>query len=142
MASKSHICLPCNKNFNSEQQWKAHNEGKKHKYNTEVVLRDKIHSKTHLKPSITNIVDKDVQHLRSLGISIPRGVNKVIKCNKLENRSSKYDISNMIQLSESCVLMEGERILGIYVDTFFSNQKCQNLYNLLDFTYESGGFVE
>jgi len=141
MASKSHICLPCNKKFNSKEQWKAHNEGKKHKYTTQVLLKDKSHSKTHFKPSITNIVDKDVQHLRPLGISIPKGVNKIIKCNKLENRSSKFDISNMIQLSESCVLIEGEGILGIYVDIFFSNQNCQNLYNLLDFTYENGGCV-
>jgi len=38
--------------------------------------------------------------------------------------------------------MEGETILGIYVDSFFPSHKCQEYYDLLEFAYEHGGFVE
>jgi len=141
MALKTHICPPCNKSFNSEEQWKAHMGGKKHLYITEVSLKGMIHEKTEISSTNSNIVDKSIQNLRALGISIPNSVNKIIKCEKVQSHS-KIDISKMNKLSESCVLMEGEQILGIYVNRFFSSQKCQQYYDLLNFIYENGGFVE
>jgi len=69
---------------------------------------------------IINIIDKDVENLRALGVSIPRGDNKIIKCKKLENQSFEFDISNMIEPSKSCVLMEREKILGMLIDFFNS----------------------
>jgi len=54
----------------------------------------------------------------------------------------EMDISKMMEVSESCVLMEGEEILGIYIDNFFPNHKCKQYFDLLEFIYENGGFVE
>jgi len=34
------------------------------------------------------------------------------------------------------------KILGIYVDKFFSSHKCQEFYDLLEFTYEHRGYVD
>jgi len=48
----------------------------------------------------------------------------------------------MIELSKPCMLMEGEKILGIYVDNFFPKHKCPKWYDLLDFTYKHRRFVE
>lgn len=128
----THICRPCNKNFNSEEQQRAHERGRKHKLR----CSDKDNHGNK------NTIDEGIQKLRALGISFPKVINKVIRCQKLHNQGRKLNTSNMTELVESCVLMEGEKILGIYVDSFFPSQTCQKLYDLLDFIYEHGGFVE
>jgi len=87
-------------------------------------------------------VDDDIQKLRALGISILKIVNKVTKCQKLKKIGSTLDISKMTELSEPCVFMEREKILGIYVDKFFPKQKIQEYYNLLEFTYNHARYVE
>ena len=139
----THTCSLCIKTFNSEEQWKAHVGGKKHKYILGIASKDKIHGKKQIAFNMdNNSINHDIQKLRALGISIPRAVNKVIKCKKLSSPGSKYDISKMTELSESYVLMEGETILRIYVDSFFPSQKCQECYDLLNFTYDHGGNVE
>lgn len=142
MSSKTHICILCNRTFNSEEQWKAHEGGKKHKYISELALKEINHKNKEITFTNNNSIDDDIQKLRALGVSIPRAVNKVIKCQKLENQGSNFDISKMTELSEPCVLMEGEKILAIYVDNFFPKHKCQEWYDLLDYTYEHGGHVE
>ena len=40
------------------------------------------------------------------------------------------------------MLMEEDKMLGIYVDSLFSSEKCQEFYDLPTFTYKHGGFVE
>jgi len=84
----THICPPCKKFFNSEEQWKAHEGGKKHKYVTETVVREKSLGKKQIISNSSNTIHEDIQRLRALGISIPALVNKIIKCQKMNNQSS------------------------------------------------------
>ena len=57
---------------------------KKHKYILGIASKDKIHGKKQIAFNMdNNSINPNIQKLRALGISIPRAVNKVIKCKKL-----------------------------------------------------------
>jgi len=63
MSSYTHICPPCNKTFNSKEQWNAHKEGKKHKYIYEIVLKEKNEGKKQIPFNNSNNIDDDIQKL-------------------------------------------------------------------------------
>jgi len=137
-----HTCIICHKNFNSKEQWRAHNAGKKHKRNYEIALKGRVEEQDSSFFANNYSIHEDIQKLRAQGISIPRMVNKIIKCHKINSQGYEMNTSKMIELSESCILMEEQDILGIYVDSFFPSTKCLEYYDLLEFIYEHGGVVE
>jgi len=85
MQSNAHLCSEYNKFFNSEQQWKAHNVGKKYKCNYETASKRKVKESELTLCANPNSIHEDIQKLQSLGTLVPRIVNKVIKCQKIKN---------------------------------------------------------
>jgi len=61
MSSSTHICILCNKTFNSYEQLEAHKGAKKHKYRFEIAFKERINGKNPITFTNSNSIDEGIQ---------------------------------------------------------------------------------
>ena len=134
-------CFICQRCFDNPIQWDKHIHGKFHQRHSKkiVVLHDDV-VEDFLYEDMVELSEDEciIESFRAKGISIPSSVLKVCKIKKPQGR---VKVSSLFEITESCILVDGDELVGLIIFYFFSSSVNQYLVDFLFKLYRTSGFV-